>query len=197
MSSATAEVPGYVPGTWRIDPARSTLEFTVTHLGLGAVRGRIGSFEGEIVVGHDPAGCRVNATIDLRTVDTHSQGRDQAIRSGKLLRVAEYPTATYRSTDMRPDPAGTGTFVLGGELTLMGTTLPVPLTLRFGGAVTDTAGRSRPCCTARGVFARRDFGLRYRVRPAFLDGAIGRAVTVEARVVGAPTPIGDEQRYVT
>jgi polyisoprenoid-binding protein YceI len=190
MSSATAEIPGYLPGTWRIDPARSELRVTVTHLGLSTVRGRIGSVEGEIVVGEDPAECRVAAIIDLRTIDTRSKGRDEAIRSDRLLRVAEFPTAAYRSTDVRPDPAATapGAFVLGGDLTFMGTTVRVPLRLCFDGVVTDTAGRARPCFTARGVFARRDFGLRYRVQPAFLDGAIGRVVTVEACIEGTPGP---------
>ncbi|MFZ2177979.1 MAG: YceI family protein [Rhodococcus sp. (in: high G+C Gram-positive bacteria)] len=185
--SAPSNIPGYVPGTWRIDPDKSELKFSVKHLNLHTVHGSISGLGGHIAVGQDPLESEVNATLDLTTVDTESKGRDKAILSKSLLDVQTHPTATYRSTGLRVDPAAAAAavFVLEGELTLLGVTNPVPLRMRFERFVTDPDGRTRPIFTARGEFVRRDFGFVYHVKPQFLDKAIGATVSVDIRIEGA------------
>ncbi|MCX2933699.1 YceI family protein [Mycobacterium sp. CVI_P3] len=184
--SAAAAIPGYAAGTWSIDAVRSTLRFTVKHLGVQTVRGTL-RIEGQIVVADDPSGSAVVATVDLGSVDTKSKGRDKAIRSASLLDIASHPTAEYRSTGVNPDVAGGNPqgFVLDGELTFMGVTRPVPLRIQVERFIQDE-GRTRPILIGQGQFARRDFGLVYRARPRFLDRGIGQTVHMEIRLEGSP-----------
>ncbi|SPM34890.1 Polyisoprenoid-binding periplasmic protein YceI, partial [Mycobacterium rhizamassiliense] len=182
--SSAAEIPGYTAGTWAIDPDRSTLRFSVKHLGVQTVRGTLW-VEGQIVVADDPAHSGVEAMVDLGSVDTKSKGRDKAIRSARLLDVANHPTAAYHSTATAPDAAADQrAFVLDGELSFLGITRPVPLRIQVELFVSD-GGRPRPIVSGKGQFIRSDFGLVYRVRPRFLDRAIGQMVSVDVRLEGS------------
>ena len=46
-------IPGYLAGTWDIDPVHSDVSFTVRHMMVSKVRGRFARFSGEIVTGDD------------------------------------------------------------------------------------------------------------------------------------------------
>jgi polyisoprenoid-binding protein YceI len=180
-------MPDYLPGIWSIDPVRSSLTFSVGHLGVHTVHGTLG-VSGQITMADDPLDSAVDASIDLGSVDTGSKGRDEAIRSAHLLDVASRPTATYRSRRIgigeRP-----GEFLLHGDLVLLGVTREVPLRIRLERS-TDS-GRHRPVVTGTGEFARRDFGFVYQVRPRFLDRAISSTVGVEVRLEARPAATTD------
>jgi polyisoprenoid-binding protein YceI len=173
-----------MPGTWSVDPARSTLSFSVGHLGVHTVHGTLG-VSGRISMAEDPLDSAVDATIDLGSVDTGSKRRDDAIRSAHLLDVVQRPTATYRSRRVAAG-AGSGEFVLNGDLTLLGVTREVPLRIRVERFVTDGA-KPRPVVTGEGQFTRRDFGFVYHVRPRFLDRAISSTVGVQVRLEALPS----------
>lgn len=183
--SAAAEIPGYTAGTWAIDPVRSTLRFSVKHLGVQTVRGTL-RVAGQIVVADDPTGSAVAATIDLGSVNTKSKGRDKAIRSAPLLGIASHPTAEYHSTGVNPDVAGGNPqgFLLDGELTFMGVTRPVPLRIQVERFI--QGGGTRPIFIGQGQFTRGDFGLVYRARPRLLDRGIGQTVHLDIRLEGSP-----------
>jgi polyisoprenoid-binding protein YceI len=162
MTAELVEVPGYVAGTWTIDPLHSNVGFTVRHLMVSKVRGRFGTFDGTVVTGDDPLDSSVNATIDLASIDTGIAKRDDHVRSADYLDVAQYPTMTYRSTGVRRDGDD---FVLDGDLTLRGLTRPVPLTLEIGGFGPDPFREDDPFkgaragFTATGQISRLEFGV--------------------------------------
>lgn len=166
-----------------MDPVRSTLTFSVGHLGVHTVHGTLG-VAGQITVAEDPLDSAVDTVIDLGSVDTGSKGRDEAIRSAQLLDVATQPTATYRSrritTGSSPDE-----FLLLGDLTLLGVTRDVPLLIRLERFLTDGRG-PRPVVTGEGRFTRRDFGFVYHVRPRFLDRAISSTVDFQVHLEASP-----------
>ena len=55
MSTTAVEVPGYVAGTWAIDPVHSDVAFTVRHMMVSKVRGHFTRIEGELVLAPDPS----------------------------------------------------------------------------------------------------------------------------------------------
>ncbi|TDD83069.1 polyisoprenoid-binding protein [Actinomadura darangshiensis] len=162
MTAELVEIPGYVAGTWTIDPAHSGVGFTIRHLMVSRVRGRFGTFEGTIVTGADVLDSSVTATIDLTSIDTGNAQRDEHVRSADFLDVAQYPAMTYRSTGLRPDG---GDHVLDGELTLRGITKRVPLKLEVGGFGPDPFRQDDPFkgaragFTATGEISRLEFGV--------------------------------------
>jgi polyisoprenoid-binding protein YceI len=163
MPAELVEIPGYVAGTWSIDPVHSEVGFAARHLMISKVRGRFTSFEGRIVTAADPLESSVTATIDLSSVDTANKQRDDHIRSADFFETDAHPTMTYRSTGLRPDGDD---FVLDGELTIKGVTRSVPLKLEVHGFgpdpfLPDPFAGARVGFTATGEINRMDFGVSY------------------------------------
>ena len=160
MTTTTAPnttIPGYLAGTWTIDPVHSDVSFSVRHMMVSKVRGRFGSFAGQIVTGDTPFDSAVSATIDLGSIDTNNAQRDEHIRSADFFDVENHPTMTYRSTGVRV--GSDGGLVLEGELTLKGVTRPVELELEVNGFGGDPYGNTRAGFSAKGQISRGAFGV--------------------------------------
>jgi len=152
-------IPGYLTGTWDLDPSHSDVAFSVRHLMLSKVRGRFGSFSGSFVTAEDPVDSHVEAVVDLSSIDTNSADRDAHLRSADFFDVEQHPTMSYRSTGIR---ANGNEWVVDGELTLHGITLPVPLQLEVHGFLPDSPfGDTRVGFTATGEINRDDFGITF------------------------------------
>ncbi|MDN5861085.1 MAG: YceI family protein, partial [Pseudonocardia sp.] len=151
MTTAT-RIPGYVAGTWDIDPAHSTVGFAVRHMMVSKVRGRFTSFSGEIVTGADVEDSQVTATVDASSITTGTEQRDNHVRSADFFAVETHPTWEFRSTAVRAD-------VLEGELTIKGVTRPVTFDLEFTGFGPDGYGGTRAGFEAGTTINRNDFGV--------------------------------------
>jgi polyisoprenoid-binding protein YceI len=160
MATTTTDtaVPGYVAGTWTIDPVHSEVGFTVRHMMVSKVRGKFTAFGGDIVTADDPLDSSVTAEIDLSSIDTGNVDRDNHIRSADFFDVDAHKVMTYRSTGIRADGEE---YVLDGELSLRGVTKPVSLHLELGGFGPDPYGGTRPGFTATGEIKRSDFGVDF------------------------------------
>jgi polyisoprenoid-binding protein YceI len=156
MSSTAVEIPGYLAGTWRIDPVHSDVAFTVRHMMVSKLRGHFTRLEGEVVTAADPLASTVTATIDLSSIDTNNAQRDDDLRSANFLEIETHPTMTYRSTGIRHSEDG---FDVDGELTLHGVSRQVPLTLDVNGFTRDPFGNTRAGFSATTEIDRRDFGI--------------------------------------
>ncbi|GAB7192969.1 YceI family protein [Kineococcus sp. NUM-3379] len=158
---ATVEVPGYLAGTWAIDPVHSEVSFTVRHMAVSKVRGRFGDVSGTVVTTADLTGSSVTATIAMASLTTFNDARDEHLRTSDFFDVAGHPEMTYRSTGLR---SGDGEFLLDGELTLKGVTRPVTLRLEVSGFGPDAYGGIRAGFSATGSLNRRDFGVDFDAR---------------------------------
>ena len=160
MTASTTEttIPGYVAGRWTIDPVHSEIGFSVRHMMVSKVRGKFTNFSGEIVTAHDPFESSATAVIDLKSISTGQDQRDEHLRSADFFEVETYPTMTYRSTRARFED---GNYILDGELTLKGITKSVPLVLELNGFGPDPYGGTRAGFTASGEINRRDFNVNF------------------------------------
>jgi polyisoprenoid-binding protein YceI len=157
-TTTATSIPGYVAGTWTIDPVHSEVGFSARHMMVSKVRGKFGTFSGQVVTGADPLGSAVTAEIDMASIDTGNEQRDGHIRSADFFEVEAHPTMTYRSTGVRLQD---GEYVLDGDLTLKGVTKNVPLKLELNGFGPDPFGGTRAGFTATGEINRRDFGVNF------------------------------------
>jgi polyisoprenoid-binding protein YceI len=151
-------IPGYVAGTWDIDPVHSEVGFTARHMMVSKVRGRFTQFSGELVTAPDLLQSSVTATIELTSIQTGNEQRDQHIRSADFFEVDKYKTMTYRSTGLRPEGDH---YVLDGELTLRNVTKQIQLKLELNGFGPDPYGGTRAGFTATGELNRSDFGVNF------------------------------------
>ena len=157
MSTLTAtDIPGYVAGTWTIDPTHSDVSFTVRHMMVSKVRGHFEKFSGQIVTANDPLESTVVAVVDATSFDTSNVDRDNHIRSADFLEVDKYPTLEFRSTGLR---VRAGEYALDGELTVHGVTRPVIFELELNGFTKDPFGGYRTGLSATTDISRSDFGV--------------------------------------
>jgi polyisoprenoid-binding protein YceI len=159
MTTIQAEkVPGYVAGTWAIDPMHSEVGFSVRHLMVSKVRGKFNKFSGQIVTGEDLPSSSVTAEIELASIETGAEPRDAHLRSPDFFDIENYPLMTYRSTGIRADGDG---YIVDGELTLKGVTRSVPLKLEVNGFGPDPYGGTRAGFSATAEINRQDFGVNW------------------------------------
>jgi len=160
MSSGTvATITGYKVGTWEVDPIHTEVGFSVRHMMVSNVRGRFLKFGAAIVIAENPVDSMVTATIDMASVDTGNEQRDNDLRSAGFFDVATYPTMTFRSSGIRPISDEDEKFLLDGDLTIRGITQSVTLEVQIGGFGPDPFGGTRVGFSATGEIKRSDFGM--------------------------------------
>ena len=136
----SVEVPGYVAGTWAIDPVHSEVSFVVRHMMVSKVRGRFDKFEGTFVTGESPLASSVTAKVDLTSINTGQEQRDAHIRSADFFEVEKYPEMTFVSSAIKQGEEG---FVLEGDLTIKDVTKKVTFDLEVNGFGPDAYGGTR------------------------------------------------------
>ncbi len=183
MSTTAVNIPGYVAGTWAVDPVHSEVSFVVRHMMVSKVRGRFDKFEGTIVTGEDPLASSVTASVDLASISTGQEQRDAHIRSADFFHVDEHPTMTFASTGVRPEGDN---FLLDGDLTLRGVTKPVTFRLEVSGFGPDAYGGTRAGFSATAEINRMDFGVAFNGPIPGVPGgvAVSEKVTINLEIEG-------------
>ena len=146
---------------YEIDPAHSSLQFSVRHLMLSNVRGAFSGVHGTL--NYDPANppaSTVEASVDVNTVNTNDPQRDGHLKTADFFDAAHFPTITFRST--RVDKKGEGEFQVTGDLTIHGVTKPVVLNVEeVSEEGKDPWGNTRIGASAKTKIKRSDFGLTW------------------------------------
>lgn len=169
------EVPA--AGTYALDASHSRVGFVARHLVVAKSRGEFSEFSGTVVIGDDPLQSSVNVEIDIASVNTNDAKRDEHLRSSDFFAADDHPKMHFRSTGVRPGDKGR--WVVSGELTVKGITVPVDLEVEFDGSITDPWGGSRAAFSASAEVNREDFGLTWNQA---LEGGgvlVGKHVTIE------------------
>lgn len=186
--SATRTLDGIdlpASGAWEIDPGHADVAFIGRHFMLTKVRGRFTGVSGAIVVGDDPATSRLDVTIEMSSVTSGDQARDEHLRSADFFDVDNYPTATFRSTAVAWD-GSTGSVT--GDLTIRDVTRPVTLGVEYLGHVRDPWGGDRAVFSAQATVNREDWGLTWNM---LLDNGglvVSREIRLEIEVEAVRTP---------
>lgn len=190
-TQAVTDIPGYVAGTWEIDPVHSDVSFTVRHMMVSKVRGKFHDVRGSVVSAENPLDSQVTAEIDMSSIDTGNEQRDEHIRSADFFDTATFPTMTYRSTSVR----GKGdNLVVEGDLTLHGVTRPVELELELNGIGVDAYGATRAGFTATGQINRKDFAITIDMPLEGGGAVVGDKVQLQLEIAAVLTePAGQNQ----
>jgi polyisoprenoid-binding protein YceI len=179
----SVEIPGYVAGTWAIDPVHSEVSFVVRHMMVSKVRGRFDKFEGTIVTAEDPLASTVTASVDLDSINTGQEQRDAHIRSADFFEVEKYPEMTFVSTAIKGGEEG---FILEGDLTLKGITKAVAFNLEVNGIGPDAYGGTRIGFSAETQIGRSEFGVNFNGPIPGVPGgvAVSEKVTINLEIEG-------------
>ncbi|MGO9776947.1 MAG: YceI family protein [Terracidiphilus sp.] len=167
--------------TWTSDPNHSEVDFSIKHMSVSNVHGRIGKVAATLVRNEaDITKSTVTATIDVSTIDTGVEQRDTHLKSPDFFDVAKFPTATFSSTSVAKSADG---LTVTGNLTLHGVTKPVVLDVEGPGTPVEGMMDHKPHAgfTATTTLSRTAFGIGSKFPAAIVGDEV--KLTIELEVI--------------
>lgn len=141
------------------------VNFKTGHLGYSWLYGTFKDFDGSFSFdAAKPEASKIDVVLKTASVDTNHAERDKHLRGGDFLNVDKNPTATFKSTSVKP--TGEGTADVTGNLTLNGVTKPVVIAAQFIGEGKDPWGGYRAGFAGTTSIKMKDFGIKMDLGPA-------------------------------
>ena len=161
MASGAAVQAG--EATWRLDPAHSSVEFSVKHMMMTTGRGRFKTVNAKLTADEShPEGCCVEVEIDAASLDTGVADRDAHLRGPDFFDAENHPKITFKSRRLEGNFGGEGDrFRAVGDLTMRDQTMEIVLDCEFLGRGKDPWGNERAGFSAHTDLDRREWGLRW------------------------------------
>jgi polyisoprenoid-binding protein YceI len=174
------------PARYVLDPEHVSVGFLVEHVGYARVLGLFRRVTGEYRFDEDTGrleGLRIE--IDAASVYTAHDKRDEHLRSGDFLDVKRHPKLVYTARSAKR--SGERSFVVAGELELLGQRRPVVLEATWNKSapypllLAPLQRATVMGVSARGSFRRSDFGMTYAVENGWVGDEIELIIEFEAR----------------
>ncbi|MDQ0197819.1 YceI family protein [Neobacillus ginsengisoli] len=169
---------------WAIDAAHSSVDFSIRHMMIANVKGAFHNFNATIEA--DPTDlttATIEFTIETSSVDTRSKDRDAHLVSADFFDVENYPTMTFRSTNI--EKTDDGEYNVTGDLTLRGTTRPETFAVTFEGQGKDPWGNEKVGFSATGAINRSDYGLTWNAALETGGVLVGDKVKINLQIQAA------------
>lgn len=145
---------------WQIDYTHSEINFMVRHMMISKVRGHFDDWSGTINFDpENPTNTTVDVTIQLASVNTREQQRDDHLRSPDFFDVAVHPEMHFKSSKVEQKDVDEGK--LYGDLTIRGVTKPVVLDVEYAGQAQSPWGATSAGFSASATINRKDWGLAW------------------------------------
>ncbi len=138
--------------TYKLDPAHTSVGFTIAHLVISEVNGRFNEIAGEVTLDKD-ALASAKATIPVKSVDTGVGKRDDHLRSPDFFDAEKFPTITFESTKVEKNQ-------VTGKFTMHGVTKEITFPFVLKGPIKDHRGNTRLAVTAEITLNRTDYGMK-------------------------------------
>ena len=160
--------------TYKVDPAHSSIGFSIDHMVIDTVHGRFRQFDGSITVDPDHGNAlkQAGATIQTSSIDTDVDRRDNHLRSADFFDAEKYPTITFEST-------GIAGQTLTGKFTMHGVTKEITLPFTLKGPIQDPRGNVHLALEARTKLNRKDYGVSWNKTLDAGGLMVGEEVNIE------------------
>lgn len=147
-------------GNFAIDKSHAKIIFSTTHFGFSTYYGLFTDFDAKLAFDPKaPTSSNLSVTVNLSGIDTTNPKLDEHLKSPDFFNVAQFPTATFKSTKIEVTGATTGKII--GDLTLHGVTKPVEMDATFNGGGTNPMTKAYVVgFNATGVIKRSEFGIK-------------------------------------
>ena len=162
--------------TYKVDPLHTSVSFSVRHLGINNVKGKFKEFEGALVLESETLK-EASGTIQVQSVDTGVEKRDNHLRTADFFDAAKYPTITFKTK--RVEKGGSGQLVLIADFTMRGVTKELRLPAKMSKPTKDPWGGVRVGLEAKTKLNRKDYGINYNALLETGAMAVGEEVELE------------------
>ena len=145
------------PESYTIDPGHTAPSFEVSHAGgISIVRGLFRKTSGKVTLDRAAKSGSMEIMVDTASLVTGNERRDNLVR--EWFKVDQFPSMVYRSQNL----TFSGDDLVGadGELTMVGVTKPVNLTITLFRCIVHPVNK-RQLCGADGTarIKRTEFGM--------------------------------------
>lgn len=165
---------------WYIDPSHSGVSFSVKHMMVSTVRGRLGKLRGRLDLDPQrPEKAAFEISVDVAGVDTGDPKRDGHLRSGDFFDAEKHPEIVFKSDAVFPK--GEGRYAASGNLAIRGVTRPVSFDIELLGVGVDGQGGQHLGAAATTTIDRSAFGLVWNM-PVPNGVLVGDKVKIEVDV---------------
>lgn len=164
--------------TWKADTVHSSVGFSVKHLVVSNVHGNFRAFDATVDFdGKNLENGWVEMTVQVASIDTDNNDRDNHLRSADFFDAVGSPTMTFKSTKVH-DING-NKFKLTGDLTIRGVTKPVTFDCEFNGVINDPWGNTKAGFSATTTINRQDFKVSWNKALDSGGLVVGDDVTID------------------
>lgn len=167
--------------TWQLDKSHSGVKFSVDHLVISETEGSFKIFDGSLTSpGEDFEGSQVSFSVDVNSINTDDEKRDQHLKSDDFFNAAQYPVMKFKSTSFTK--VKDNAYVLEGDLTIRDITKKVRFAVIYGGTIQDPWGNTKAGFKASGKISRKDFGLKWNTVTEAGGAVVGDEVRMQVNV---------------
>jgi polyisoprenoid-binding protein YceI len=157
--------------TWNYDATHSSVGFAIKHLAVSTVHGEFDKVEATLTGdAKKPTSLAAEVTIQVASVNTKSDKRDEHLRSPDFFDAAKFPTITFKSEKVEVKG---GKNVLVGTLTMHGVAKKVEIPFEVSGPVVDPWKMTRVGLEGSFTLNRQDYSVAGGVP------VVGNDVTIE------------------
>lgn len=160
---------------YKVDPAHSSLLFSVRHLGINDVKGVFTNYTGTVVL-DGKAIKEATGTIQTASIDTGVPQRDDHLRSPDFFDAAKFPTITFKTK--RVEQSGDQTILIA-DFTMRGVTKEVRLPVTLNGPIKDQTGATRIGLEAKAKLNRKEYGIAFAQALESGIAMVGEQVDIE------------------
>jgi len=161
--------------TYAIDPAHTRVGFSVRHLGISNIKGRFKEFSGKLTIDGD-ALKEATATIQVQSIDTGVEQRDNHLRTADFFDATNYPTITFKTRSVETKD---GEVVMIGDFTMRGVTKELRMPVTLSKPIKDPWGNTRIGLETKAKLNRKDYGFKYNALLETGIPAVGNEIEIE------------------
>jgi polyisoprenoid-binding protein YceI len=148
--------------TYKIDPTHSEITFKVRHLMITNVTGKFTKFDATMESDRDDfTDAVVTFEADVNSITTHTEQRDEHLKSDDFFNAEKYPKITFKSTALKK--VSDEDYKLFGDLTIRDITKPIELKVTYNGNINDPWGNERAGFEIEGRVDRLEYGLKWNL----------------------------------
>lgn len=145
---------------WNVDAAHTNVGFSVRHMMVSNVRGTFtgidGTVKGDI---ENLTEAKISFNIDVNTINTNNEDRDNHLRSDDFFAVELYPNITFNSTGIVK--TGEDEYNVSGDLTVKNVTKKTTFKVIRTGAGKNPWGVDVVGFEAETKISRKEFDLTW------------------------------------
>lgn len=163
--------------TWTVDNVHSNVKFSVSHLIVAEVEGSFKVYSGTLKYSQpDFSDASVEFSVDVNSINTDNERRDQHLKSDDFFNAEKYPKITFKSVSWKK--VNDQTYILEGDLTMRDVTKRVAFTVLYGGSIKDPWGNERAGFKATTVINRFDYNLKFNALTETGGAVVGKDVSI-------------------